>query len=65
MQKFGLVSLLWDCLRFVIVIFPDHTNLQFLVGFLSGVDSDYGTGPRRNGRVNSRSTLYPIERRAC
>ena len=36
-----------------------------LVGILSGVDSDHGTGPRRNGSVNSRSTLVPIERRSC
>ena len=31
-----------------------------LVGILSGVDSDHGTCPRRNGSVNSRSTLCPI-----
>ena len=47
------------CLQFVIVVFPDHTHLLFLVGILSGVDSDHGTGPRRNSSVNSRSTLYP------
>ena len=27
--------------------------------------SDHGTGPRRNGSVNSRSTLCPIESRSC
>ena len=27
-------------------------------------DNDHGTGPRRNGSVNSRSTLCPIERRS-
>ena len=32
---------------------------------LSGVVSDHGTGPRRSGSVNSRSTLCPIERRSC
>ena len=32
-------------------------DLSVLVEILSGVDSDYGTGPRRNGSVNSRSTL--------
>ena len=32
---------------------------QFL-GILSGVDSDHGTCQRRNGSVNSRSTLCPI-----
>ena len=31
-----------------------------LVDILSGVDSVHGTGPRRNGSVNSRSTLCPI-----
>ena len=40
-------------------------DLSGLVEILSGVDSDYGTGPRRNGSVNSRSTLCPIERRSC
>ena len=37
------------CLRFVIVVFPDHTHLLILVGILSGVASDHVTGPRRNG----------------
>ena len=40
-------------------------DLSVLVENLSGVDSDHGTGPRRNGSVNSRSTLCPIERRSC
>ena len=40
-------------------------GLVSLVAVLSGVDSDYGTGPRRNGSVNLRSTLYPIERMSC
>ena len=53
------------CLQFVIVVFPDHTHLLFLVEILSGVDSDHGTGPKRNGSVNSRSTLYPIKSRSC
>ena len=38
-------------------------NFSVLVEILSGVDSDHGTGPRRNGSVNSRSTMCPIERR--
>ena len=25
-----LLAVSWDCLRFVIVVFPDHTNLLFL-----------------------------------
>ena len=29
-------------------------DLSVLVGILSGVDSDHGTGPIRNGSVNSR-----------
>ena len=29
------------------------------------IDSDHGTGPRRKGSVNSRSTLYPIESWSC
>ena len=37
-------------------------DLSVLVEILSGVDSDHGTGRRRNGSVNSRSTLCPIER---
>ena len=37
-------------------------DLSVLVEILSGVDSNHGTGPRRNGSVNSRSTLCPIER---
>ena len=40
-------------------------DLSVLVVILSRVDSDHGTGPRRNGSVNSRSTLCPIERRSC
>ena len=40
-------------------------DLSVLVEILSGVDSNHGTGPRRNGSVNSRSTLCPIERRSC
>ena len=40
-------------------------DLSVLVEILSGVDSNHGTGPRRNRRVNSRSTLYQIERRSC
>ena len=39
-------------------------DLSVLVEILSGVDSDHGTGPRRNGSVNSRSTLCPLERRS-
>ena len=37
-------------------------DLSVFVVILSGVDSDYGTGPRKNSSVNSRSTLCPIER---
>ena len=40
-------------------------DLSVLVEILSGVDSDHGTGPRRNGSVNSRAALCPIERRSC
>ena len=35
-------------------------DLSVLLEILSGVDSDHGTGPRRNDSVNSRSTLCPI-----
>ena len=37
-------------------------DLSVLVEILSGVDSNHGTGPRRNGSINSRSTLCTIER---
>ena len=37
-------------------------DLSVLVEILSGVDSDHGTSLRRNGSVNSRSKLCPIER---
>ena len=40
-------------------------DLSVLAGILLGVDSDHDTTPRRNGSVNSRSTLCPIERRPC
>ena len=40
-------------------------DLSVLVEILSGVDSYHGTGPRRNRRVNSMSTLRQIERRSC
>ena len=36
-------------------------DLSVLVEILSGVDSNHGTDPRRNGSVNSSSTLCPIE----
>ena len=39
-------------------------DLSVLVKILSGVDSNHGTGPRRNGTINSRSTLCPIKRRS-
>ena len=31
-----ILAVLWGCLRFVIVIFPDHTHLLFLVSFSGG-----------------------------
>ena len=40
-------------------------DFSVLAEILSGVDSDHGTGPRRNGSVNSSSTLCPKERRSC
>ena len=40
-------------------------DLSDLVEILSGVDSNHGTGSRRNSSVNSRSTLCPKERRSC
>ena len=40
-------------------------DLSVLVEILSGVDSDHGTGLRRNDSVNSRSTLCAIERMSC
>ena len=36
-------------------------DLSVLVEILSGVVSDHGTGRKRNGSVNSRSTLCPME----
>ena len=38
-------------------------DLAVLLEILSGVDSDHGTGARRNRSVNSRSIICPIERR--
>ena len=40
-------------------------DLSVLVEILSGVDSNHSTGSRRNGSVNSGSTLCPIERKSC
>ena len=40
-------------------------DLSVLVEILSRVDSDHCTGLRRNGSVNPRSTLCPIEIRSC
>ena len=40
-------------------------DLSVLVDILSGVDSDHGTDPRKNGSVNSRSTSFSLERRSC
>ena len=40
-------------------------DLSVLLEALSGIDSNRGIGPRRNGSVNSRSTVCPIERRSC
>ena len=44
----------------VIASLAEVLDLSVLVEILSGVDSDHGTGPKRNGCVNSRSTLDPI-----
>ena len=38
-------------------------DFSVLVEILSGVDSDHGTVPRRNGSVNSSSALCPIEKK--
>ena len=40
-------------------------DLSVLVEILSGVDNHHCTGHRRNGNVNSRSKLCPMERRSC
>ena len=40
-------------------------DLSVLVEILSKVDWDHCTVPRRNGSVNSRSTLCPKERMSC
>ena len=40
-------------------------DLSVLVEILSGVDIYHSIGSRRNGSVNSRSTLCPKERRSC
>ena len=34
MVKRLFLAVPWDCLRFVIVVFPDHTHLLFLMLFL-------------------------------
>ena len=65
MVEWLFLAVPWGCLRFVIVVLPDHTHLLFLLSILPGVEDDNGTGPRRNGNANSRSTLCPIERRSC
>ena len=31
MVEWLFLAVPWDCLRFVIVVFPDHTHLQFLL----------------------------------
>ena len=40
-------------------------DLSVLVEILSEVDNDHGTCLRKNGSVNSSSTLCPIESRPC
>ena len=52
-----------DVVQCVIASQNRSLDLAVLVEILSGVDSDHGTGPRRNRSVNSRSTICPIERR--
>ena len=32
MVEWFFLAVPWGCLRFVIVVFPDHTHLLFLVG---------------------------------
>ena len=34
MVEWLFIVVQWGCLRFVIVVFPDHTHLLFLVNFL-------------------------------
>ena len=48
-----------------VIVSHAELDLSVLVEMLSGVDSDHGTGLRRNVSVNSRSKLCPIERRSC
>ena len=51
-------------LMLVPCVIASHVEVwnSVLVVILSGVDSDHGTGPRRNDLM---SLLYPIERMSC
>ena len=44
-------------------VIASHAEVLILVQILLGVDPGHATGPRRNGSVNSRSTLCPMKRR--
>ena len=37
MVEWLFLAVPWDCLRFVIVVFPDHTDLLFLVCHFRGI----------------------------
>ena len=37
----------WDCLRFVIVVFPDHTHLLFLIFYVNRLPADTSFGSDR------------------
>ena len=45
MVEWLFLAVPWDCLRFVIVVFPDHTNLLFLIVNYPILDGDGSCSP--------------------
>ena len=41
----------WGCLRFVIVVFPDHTHLLFMVKRLIATVSTYQSFHKKEGKI--------------
>ena len=46
------LALPWGCLRYVIVVFPDHTHLLFLDRILEGLNMFNGTNLTFNSDVD-------------
>ena len=59
-----LLAVPWVCLRFVIMVFPDHTHLLFLKCWITLESSNLAIRPRQTGqsqiRRSSLISVFPV-----